>query len=156
VNDTGDTIDGALTVNGVVRITANGDPDFIVEGAAGGDLLYVTQTYNEVIVANGGDFAVITGAPGAGGEVLRIAGETGNIHTVGAIEVDGALNHDGSTVGFYGAAPVSQGPNLTDRSTASISTTSWGAGEAAILGSLRTAFNELAAYLASRGDIADD
>jgi hypothetical protein len=27
-------------------------------------------------------------------------------HIVGEVEVDGALNHDGSTVGFYGAAPA--------------------------------------------------
>lgn len=29
------------------------------------------------------------------------------------VEIDGALNHDGSTAGFYGAAPVAQGAHLS-------------------------------------------
>ena len=44
---------------------------------------------------------------------------TGNL-TVGNAEINGALNHDGSTVGFYGNVPLTrqtvdfQGPSLLE------------------------------------------
>lgn len=38
------------------------------------------------------------------GDPLTVTGAT----TVEAIEINGALNHDGTTVGFYGTAPIAQ------------------------------------------------
>ncbi len=32
----------------------------------------------------------------------------GDISNIDNIEIDGALNHDGSTVGFYGTTPIAQ------------------------------------------------
>jgi len=34
--------------------------------------------------------------------------EGGDIQAVGDIEIDGALNHDGSTVGFYATTPIAR------------------------------------------------
>jgi len=36
------------------------------------------------------------------------------LHVVGELEVDGALNHDGTTVGFYGVTPVTRPAATTD------------------------------------------
>jgi hypothetical protein len=36
------------------------------------------------------------------------AGGAAKLHLTGEIEIDGALNHDGTTVGFYGATPVAR------------------------------------------------
>ena len=36
------------------------------------------------------------------------------------LEIDGALNHDGTTVGFYGKAPVTQRPANADTSGATL------------------------------------
>lgn len=63
-----------------------------------GDVVQMFKQGGEYIV----DFALATDYPA-------------NAH-VGDIEIDGALNHDGSTVGFFGKAPVTQQvlpPNLT-------------------------------------------
>lgn len=60
----------------------------------------------------------LTGCTGLTGDYLRIvdvAGTTqmnftsaGKLFLNGEIEIDGALNHDGTTVGFYGIAPVTR------------------------------------------------
>lgn len=52
------------------------------------------------------------------GHLLAVDANT-NIYISGIIEIDGALDHDGSTVGFYGTTPVAQATassNLTDNS----------------------------------------
>lgn len=61
-------------------------------------------------------------------------------HVALELEVDGALNHDGTTVGFNGATPVAQGAAIVDAD--------------GTLADLTTKFNALLAYLRSRGDIA--
>ena len=38
------------------------------------------------------------------------------LSVVNALEIDGALNHDGATVGLYGAAPVAQAVKINDPS----------------------------------------
>lgn len=59
------------------------------------------------------------GNSAAGALVLSISRDTGTatfdgkLVTAGEIEINGALNHDGSTAGFYGAAPVSQAAHIT-------------------------------------------
>lgn len=44
--------------------------------------------------------------------ILTLTGSLGSfaapLYTSGAIEIDGALNHDGATAGFFGVAPVAQ------------------------------------------------
>lgn len=56
------------------------------------------------------------------------------------LEIDGALNHDGTTVGLNGATPVAQGAAIANAD--------------GTLADLTTKFNTLLAYLRSRGDIA--
>lgn len=48
----------------------------------------------------------ITGALSTEGEDVNLAG--GDIIAAGDVEIDGALNHDGTTVGFYGTAPIAK------------------------------------------------
>lgn len=48
--------------------------------------------------------------PGAN-ELLLTA--SARVRTSGELEIDGALNHDGTTVGFYGVAPVARSPAYT-------------------------------------------
>lgn len=51
----------------------------------------------------------------SGAGVLQVdnaSGGAGKLHVTGELELDGALNHDGTTVGFYGVAPVTR-PALT-------------------------------------------
>lgn len=40
------------------------------------------------------------------GEALNLGG--GAIIAAGAVEIDGALNHDGTTVGFYNTTPIAK------------------------------------------------
>jgi hypothetical protein len=50
-------------------------------------------------------------------EILVCYG-SGRVHIpLGELELDGALNHDGSTWGIYGTTPVTQGAALTDLAT---------------------------------------
>jgi len=48
---------------------------------------------------------------GVGDKVIFNAG--GNVRFVNDVEIDGAFNHDGSTVGFYGIAPVARSVGWT-------------------------------------------
>jgi len=41
----------------------------------------------------------------------------GTIQSTGELHLDGALNHDGTTVGFYGTTPVVLGAGLTAQLT---------------------------------------
>lgn len=41
----------------------------------------------------------------------------GKLHVGGELELDGALNHDGANVGFFGTAPATQQTELTDELT---------------------------------------
>lgn len=41
----------------------------------------------------------------SGGEILLGGATSRKVRTTAELEIDGALNHDGSTVGFYGTAP---------------------------------------------------
>jgi hypothetical protein len=129
VNDTGDTI------TGVVTIRANGDPVFLVEGSAGADIVYVTQSYNEFVLPNGVDLVITNAAPGAGSEKFRVAGETGDM------TIAGAIDHNGTTVGFYGKTPVTQPAANADTSGAT-------------LAALETEVNEIKALLRSVGLMA--
>lgn len=43
-----------------------------------------------------------------GADALAIDGATQRVRATAALEIDGALDHDGTTVGFYGTAPVAK------------------------------------------------
>ena len=49
---------------------------------------------------------------GTNNVVRMVISAAGVVRTVGEIEIDGDLNHDGSNVGFYGSAPVAK-PTVT-------------------------------------------
>ena len=90
---------GTLTDDGSGQVT-------ITTGGGGGGVTLSGSTATTV--------ATVTGANALQGESnLTFTGTqltvTGGAQITGDLEIDGALNHDGSTVGFYGTAPVSQG-----------------------------------------------
>ncbi len=72
------------------------------------------------------------------------------IHVVGEIELDAALNHDGTTVGFYGTAPTTKPAALTAADASTVDGT-YGAEEAAVIANLRTRLGELETKLQSLG-----
>lgn len=64
-----------------------------------------------------GDFAIRTstalgGDPRAAGVTRLLISPAGVVTFASEVEIDGALNHDGTTVGFYGAAPVAQAADM--------------------------------------------
>lgn len=67
--------------------------------------------------------------------------DDGKAHIVGEVEIDGALNHDGTTVGFFGTAPATQRPANPDTSGAT-------------LAALETEVNELKQLLRDYGLLA--
>lgn len=65
------------------------------------------------------------------------------------LEVDGAINHDGSTVGFYGVAPTTRPTALTAANISALNT-----GDATsdtVIGNMRTRINELETKLQALG-----
>jgi hypothetical protein len=85
---------------------------------------FTAGTYNGTVTDNDLIYmAAITGGTNMSGirSLLTAAANryfirhTGNAQSLfgGDVEIDGALNHDGSTVGFYGATPVAQSAAYT-------------------------------------------
>lgn len=79
------------------------------------DVVLSRGVANRLDLASGDTLRLVTGPlefAGAAEQISRTAGElllTGtNIRTSAALEIDGALNHDGATVGLYGTAPAVQ------------------------------------------------
>jgi len=90
---------GTLTDDGSGQVT-------ITTGGGGGGVTLSGSTATTV--------ATVTGANALQGESnLTFSGTlltvTGGAKVTTDLEIDGALNHDGTTVGFYGATPVVQG-----------------------------------------------
>jgi hypothetical protein len=82
-------------------------------------LIFATNNTVRVYIKNSGEVGIGTTAPSAklainGGLAVGEDADPGdnNLKVVGNAEIDGALNHDGTTVGFYGTAPVSK-PTIT-------------------------------------------
>ena len=69
---------------------------------------------------------------------------------VGELEVDGELNHDGTKVGFLGAAPVAKAAALTAAKNETIDVV-YGAPEEATLKNVQTRVNELETALKAYG-----
>lgn len=74
--------------------------DFIVRGDTDFNLLQVSASGDTVQVGAGGT---------ADSAKFYV---NGKISTSGEMEINGALNHDGTTIGFYGTAPVTK-PTVT-------------------------------------------
>lgn len=53
-------------------------------------------------------------------EAANVLATDDKLHVVGETEIDGALNHDGTTVGFYGTVPATQRPANADTSGATL------------------------------------
>lgn len=70
--------------------------------------------------------------------------------SVSGLTVGGALDHDGSTAGFFGAAPVSKPTALTTSNSSTVDLV-WGAEERDVLINLRTRQNELETKLRALG-----
>lgn len=73
--------------------------------------------------------------------------------TCGEAEIDGALNHDGTTAGFLGAAPTTQASTVAPVDASTIDGT-WGAEEQAVLADLRTKLDIVVNVLKNFGFIA--
>ncbi len=100
--------------NAVTAGSESGQLDFRVFAAGSiGNQLRITETGVTVNIANDSvtDFIVET-ATVTNAFKVDAGADTASVGvplTTQAIEIDGALNHDGTTVGFYGATPVVQG-----------------------------------------------
>jgi hypothetical protein len=103
---------GAVTItnsaannNNVLEITKS------PAGAQSGSVLSVTTNANAT-----GTAVLITNA----GSGLSLSVASGNVLLAGDLELDGALNHDGTTVGFFNTTPATQpvsAANLTNNVT---------------------------------------
>ncbi len=93
---------GGAFGHGVIQDELNtGDKFFFVKNgtAANTNAIYIERANARVGIGP----AWVFGAP-----PLFALDVNGKIHTDNEIEIDGALNHDGTTVGFYGVAPATQ------------------------------------------------
>tara|TARA_Y100000034_G_scaffold132134_1_gene194419 strand:- start:295 stop:1209 length:915 start_codon:yes stop_codon:yes gene_type:complete len=90
-----------ITVDAQGRLTA----------AADGAAAAITATANGVDdrVATYSAATALNGEANLTFSAANLLTVTGSAHITTDLEIDGALNHDGTTVGFYGAAPVVQG-----------------------------------------------
>ena len=127
--DTNTTIDGTLTMATGHDIDANNNDLLDVDG------IYFHRSPGDDPDSNVDDMAIRSFGTGIridipendrlqveiDGNIRLFITETRTvIHTLGVandIEIDGAFNHDGNTVGFYGAVPVSQTSISTTTST---------------------------------------
>lgn len=76
--------------------------------------------------------------------------------SIGALPVDGPLNHQGSAAGFYGATPAAKPPALTAADTTAFTAAdmatvdvTFGLEEAGVIGNLRTRLAENEAVTAN-------
>lgn len=152
-----------LSATGLVTLTANAA---ILAGSATGSNVITMRASNGsvlsryqqsdgtnrwgITLASGTDYTIfdlqnsvsaLTFVAGAG--TTGVATFIGKVKVGTEIEIDGALNHDGTTVGFYGATPTTQGAAVADAS-----------GGATIDAEARTAINSLLARVRSTGLIA--
>jgi hypothetical protein len=143
VLDTGDTMTGTLS------IVADANPALNVVQADGDNVFFVRTDVPLVSLSNGTDLTIFSDDAFAV-PTFAVDGSNGDTHLYGNLEIDGALNHDGSTVGFYGATPVAKQGDPPDITSGTIDAT-YGATEAAVLEDLRTNVNELKTILRNLG-----
>ena len=93
------TPNALLDVRGAAIFNENGvDADFRIEGDGDANCFVVDAG----ALAGVGAVGIGTATPDS---KLHVSGK---IHGTDELELDGALNHDGTTVGFYGVAPVAR------------------------------------------------
>lgn len=120
----------------------------IIADATGDQVLWfkiASEAFPRVIVRGSGNWSF---GPGTSGATIGFGYASANLLAVSnaglrvanEIEIDGALDHDGTTVGFYNKTPVAQGAAIADAD--------------GTLADITTKFNTALAYLRSRGDIA--
>lgn len=142
---------GAPTIAGYLIITTNDTNAILTKQTGGLEIFRVNNLNKAVTILNGSAFNLWSDA----GSVMKasIDGATGKIFTTGEAEIDGALNHDGSTAGFYGVAPVARAAAPTAISSATVGAT-WGTGEQAVVDSTRDALNDVITALRNIGIIS--
>jgi hypothetical protein len=113
---------------GAVFNEQGNDADFRVEGDTDANLLFVDASADTVQI----------GAATASDSAKFYV--NGKISTSDELEVNGALNHDGSTLGFYGTNPAAQPSNIADAD--------------GTLADITTKFNSLLAALENLGLLA--
>ena len=87
----GAKLDGAVTIN-----DSGADVDTRIEGDTDANLLMVDASADTVQIGS---------AATADSAKFYV---NGKLSTAGEVEINGALNHDGSTVGFYGVTPAAR------------------------------------------------
>lgn len=103
------SVAGATTLNGAVALGNAAADAITVPGTIGSNLIFTDNTFD--IGASGAtrprDLHLSRNAviPGT-------ASVTGKLTAGGEVEIDGTLNHDGSSIGFFGASPVAK-PTVT-------------------------------------------
>jgi hypothetical protein len=74
-----------------------------------------TGTLRTVTIVGNITAGGITGIANVAAGTLRVVGNIGVNDLVSTIEIDGALDHDGTTAGFYDTAPVAKPTSVTAR-----------------------------------------
>jgi hypothetical protein len=113
----------SLSFTGYAGAIATSSTDgLVLSGNGGADTLNLSSTTAGVGITIGGDTSWVRSAANTwltsdnvtldnGSLELTGGGATctaPKLRSTGETEIDGALNHDGSTVGFYGTAPVAK------------------------------------------------
>jgi hypothetical protein len=103
---------------------ADGDSLRITTGSLfmgpAGDVALSRGAADRLDLASGDDFRLLSGALQFAGTAEQISASAGELlltaavtRTTAELDIGGALNHDGTTIGFYGAAPVVQSAAYT-------------------------------------------
>lgn len=136
------------TGNVLALIDANGGAVFNEQGGASADVRIEGDTDANLLFTDASADSVQIGAATASDSAkLYVAGK---ISTSGEIEINGALNHDGSTVGFYGTTPVVQS---TGWSVSNVTTDKSFDANSTSIDELADVLGTLINYLLSRGDL---
>jgi hypothetical protein len=84
-------------------------------------VIFGTSALERVRILGSGQVGIGTTTPSAklainGGLAVGEDADPGdnNLKVVGDTEIDGAINHDGTTVGFYGVAPATRAAHIVD------------------------------------------
>jgi hypothetical protein len=95
----GPTFTGTVTADNIV-VDQDSLAAFQVQKEDGTSVFLVDTTNNDVEVRNSADLVAWSG--NGSGQVFRVDGATGNT------QIEGALDHNGTTVGFFGVTPAVQ------------------------------------------------
>jgi hypothetical protein len=102
----GQTVDftNSATPTGVMELLSTGDSYRFKYGANGRSIELKPNGSEIELASDAVENLDLTLTPFGTGRITTPA----EIHTAGELEVDGALNHDGTTVGFYGVTPATR------------------------------------------------